>query len=184
MIIIEVVASTSVIVDISDKVSGEVLEAIAYKIMNMPVKIFMLENLSRNGENRLLIKAEVFPRTQKEVSVDRNKCLVMLNTLGLTIEKRQHRFLQMEIMTVLLDHNDIPVQVAASHNVINYDQKQLVFTDEDISKKYLITYNDSVVYCCDRPEEVGEYLRNHITQYAYMKVFDNGIEMFTKQYLR
>jgi hypothetical protein len=54
----------------------------------------------------------------------------------------------------------------------------------DESKRFMITFADKPACCCDTPEEVGAFLNKYGIRFAYMKVFDKGVEMFSKMYLK
>ncbi len=53
----------------------------------------------------------------------------------------------------------------------------------DKEKRFLVTYLDQPVFCCDKTEEVTQFLEQYLILYAFLKVYDNGVHMFENQYL-
>ncbi len=50
-------------------------------------------------------------------------------------------------------------------------------------KKYKVTCLGLSDYWCDTAAEVGNYIKENMANFANIRVFDSGVEMFSKQYI-
>ncbi len=125
-------------------------------------RIVVLADGAQLVSNRLGVKGTIIPECDGETEITDEFFHSVLRSIGLAIEAKQNRFVLMSIKT--------EIGFASVGN--------------DKVKKYLITNKNREVCRCDTPEQVGEYLQNHAYQLVYLRVFDNGVEMFSKQYLK
>ena len=164
MLLVKITVSSKIIEDVSSTSQIEYLEALGTDSLGCRTNVVMYSNVGDYGCERIVIEGVYTPNNNQKL-LTKNEIYGYLDTLGYILSVAQTRYQSSEIL------------VFVSITGINEAQDSRPMTkttDNDISKRYIVVFNNGVIACFDTRDEVIKCLKANIERLSEITVFDKS----------